>query len=63
MIAAFALKSCASYYDLAGLNLAADLLNTTGLLKENVDTLLKGIHSLFVPANCPLILPVGPAKV
>jgi hypothetical protein len=55
--------ACAIYYDLAGLNLAAPLVNTTGLTRKNVDTLLEGIHALFKPFDCPRLDPIGPAMV
>lgn len=54
-------KSCGIYTNLAGENLPAILLNTTGVLKQNVDFLLNTIHNLF--PTCPFTPPAGPAGV
>jgi hypothetical protein len=55
---------CALYYNLVGQNVPGILVNTTGLLKKNVDTLLlEGIHPLFAD-SCPKPqIPFGPAGV
>jgi len=52
---------CALYNNLAGDNLPAVLLNTTGVLKQNVDFLLDTIHNLFT--DCPVAIPHGAANV
>jgi len=54
---------CGLYNNLASDNLPAVLLNTTGILKQNVDTLLNAIFNLFAPSGCPKVLPKGPAGV
>ena len=55
-------QDCSLYDNLAGDNLPAVLLNTTGILKQNVDTLLVQIFNFFQP-GCPFIAPSGPAGV
>jgi hypothetical protein len=57
------LQVCGLYNNLASDNLPAVLLNTTGILKQNVDTLLDAIFTLFAPAGCLKVLPKGPAGV
>ncbi|KAH8806896.1 Chloroperoxidase [Flagelloscypha sp. PMI_526] len=54
-------NGCALYQDLGVNNIPAVLVNTTGILKKNVDFLLNTIHTLFVP--CEFTLPVGEAGV
>jgi len=53
---------CGLYNNLASDNLAAVLMNTTGILLQNVNTLLDAI---FVPfsTSCPKVFPAGPAGV
>ncbi|KAG6915425.1 hypothetical protein DXG01_011574 [Tephrocybe rancida] len=51
---------CAFYANLASDNLPGALLNTTGVLKDNVDFLLKAIHNIF--PRCPRADPRGPAN-
>ncbi|KAG5339833.1 hypothetical protein C0989_003402 [Termitomyces sp. Mn162] len=53
--------NCAFYNNLAADNVPGVLLNTTGVLKENVDFLLNAIHTLF--PNCPAAVPHGAANV
>ena len=55
---------CGLYYNLIGMGVPAVLLNTTGLLRANVEKLLMdGIHPLFED-NCPeRVFPEGPAGV
>ncbi|KAH8806895.1 Chloroperoxidase [Flagelloscypha sp. PMI_526] len=53
--------NCGLYLDLGVNNIPAVLVNTTGILKKNVDFLLDTIHTLFVP--CEFTLPVGEAGV
>ncbi|GLB39248.1 putative peroxidase, family 2 [Lyophyllum shimeji] len=52
---------CSLYYNLAADNVPAVLLNTTGVLKQNVDFLLNSIHVLF--SDCPPAVPRGAAGV
>ncbi|KAG6890071.1 hypothetical protein C0992_003169 [Termitomyces sp. T32_za158] len=52
---------CAIYGTIFGDNLAGALVNTTGMLKENVDFLLTTAHQAF--SNCTPIVPHGPADV
>lgn len=54
-------QSCSFYNNLAGDNLPAVLLNTTGLLKKNVDFLLKAINNVF--SDCPPAVPNGAAGI
>ncbi|KAG6811837.1 hypothetical protein H0H92_005634 [Tricholoma furcatifolium] len=54
-------SGCDFYNDLAADNVPAVLLNTTGILKDNVDFLLNAIHNLF--ASCPAAVPQGAAGV
>jgi len=54
---------CGLYSNLASDNLPAVLLSTTGILKQNVDTLLNAIFTLFKPAGCQKVLPKGAAGV
>ncbi|KAF8060637.1 Chloroperoxidase [Lyophyllum atratum] len=56
-----AISTCALYANLAGDNLPAVLLSTTGVLKQNVDFLLNTIHNLF--SSCPVAVPHGAANV
>ncbi|GLB36909.1 putative peroxidase, family 2 [Lyophyllum shimeji] len=56
-----AIDTCALYSNLAGDNLPGVLLNTTGVLKQNVGFLLNTIHNLF--SNCTVVVPHGPANV
>ncbi|KAH8823681.1 Chloroperoxidase [Flagelloscypha sp. PMI_526] len=53
---------CALYQDLGVNNVPAVLVNTTGILKKNVDFLLKSIHNLFAP-QCNFTLPAGESGV
>ncbi|KAG6873623.1 hypothetical protein C0995_013554 [Termitomyces sp. Mi166 len=53
--------NCAFYNNLAADNVPGVLLNTTGVLKENVDFLLNAIHNLF--PECPAAVPDGAAGV
>ncbi|KAG6898492.1 hypothetical protein C0993_006454, partial [Termitomyces sp. T159_Od127] len=55
------LDKCALYNNLAADNLPSVLLNTTGVLKDNVDFLLNAIHNLF--PNCLPAVPHGAANV
>jgi hypothetical protein len=57
------LQVCGLYNNLASDNLPAVLLKTTGILKQNVDTLLNAIFNLFASSGCPKVLPKGPAGV
>jgi len=52
---------CSLYNNLAADNVPAVLLNTTGVLKENVDFLLNAIHVVF--HGCPTAVPRGAAGV
>jgi len=52
---------CALYNNLAGDSLPAVLVNTTGLLKTNVDFLLNTIQNLF--SGCPPAVPNGAAGI
>ncbi|KAG6814906.1 hypothetical protein H0H87_006687 [Tephrocybe sp. NHM501043] len=52
---------CSLYNNLAADNVPGVLLNTTGVLKENVDFLLNAIHKLF--PECPAAVPHGAANV
>ncbi|KAG6918189.1 hypothetical protein DXG01_015977 [Tephrocybe rancida] len=55
-------NDCSSLYtNLAQDNIPAILLNTTGILKNNVDFLLNVIHNLF--PECPPAVPQGAANV
>ncbi|KDQ50980.1 hypothetical protein JAAARDRAFT_544016 [Jaapia argillacea MUCL 33604] len=54
---------CGLYLNLAGENVPAVLLNTTGMLRQNVDTLIRGVYNIFEPLNCTLVEPSGPAGV
>jgi len=54
--------SCGLYNNLASDNLAAVLLNTTGILLQNVNTLLDAIYAPFSD-SCPRAFPAGPAGV
>jgi len=57
---------CALYDNLASENLPAVLVNTTGILKKNVDTLLQQILTPFTNqpgGSCPFNPPRGPAGV
>ncbi|KDQ53209.1 hypothetical protein JAAARDRAFT_438096 [Jaapia argillacea MUCL 33604] len=54
---------CGLYLNLAGDNVPAVLLNTTGTLRQNVDTFIGGIYNLFAPFGCSLVEPSGPAGV
>ncbi|KAH8806846.1 Chloroperoxidase [Flagelloscypha sp. PMI_526] len=54
-------SDCALYEGVGVDNIPAVLVNTTGILKKNVDFLLKSIHNLFVP--CEFTLPVGEAGI
>jgi len=53
---------CGLYNNLGSDNLAAVLVNTTGILKQNVNTLLNAIFTPF-SGSCPMVLPAGPAGV
>ncbi|KAF8067669.1 Chloroperoxidase [Lyophyllum atratum] len=52
---------CSLYTNLAADNVPGILLNTTGVLKQNVDFLLNAIHVLF--PDCPPAVPHGAAGV
>ncbi|KAG5653737.1 hypothetical protein H0H81_010994 [Sphagnurus paluster] len=52
---------CGFYNNLVADNLPGLLLNTTGLLRENVDFLLNTINKLFLP--CPPAVPHGAANI
>ncbi|TFL01755.1 Chloroperoxidase [Pterulicium gracile] len=55
---------CGLYYNLVGMGVPAVLLNTTGLLRKNVDKLLmEGIHPLFADVCPEPVIPEGPAGV
>lgn len=54
-------QDCAFYDNLAADNVPGVLLNTTGLLKDNVNFLLNAIHNLF--PDCPPAIPNGAANV
>ncbi|KAG6879833.1 hypothetical protein C0992_010791 [Termitomyces sp. T32_za158] len=54
-------QDCAFYNNLAVDNVPGVLLNTTGVLKDNVDFLLNAIHNLF--PTCPPAVPNGAANV
>ncbi|KAG6906919.1 hypothetical protein DXG01_011345 [Tephrocybe rancida] len=55
-------KDCSSLYtNLAQDNVPGILVNTTGVLKNNVDFLLNAIHNLF--PECPPAVPQGAANV
>jgi len=56
-------EPCPLYDNLASDNLPAILLNTTGVLKKNVDTLLQQIYNTFADPSCPFSLPRGAAGV
>jgi len=56
-------EPCPLYDNLASDNLPAILLNTTGTLKKNVDTLLQQIYNPFEAPDCPFSPPRGPADV
>ncbi|KAH8831123.1 Chloroperoxidase [Flagelloscypha sp. PMI_526] len=53
--------TCGLYRDIGVNNIPAVLVNTTGILKANVDFLLQQIHNLF--PNCEFELPTGEAGV
>jgi len=53
---------CGLYNNLGSDNLPAVLLNTTGILQQNVNTLLDAIFAPF-SSSCPKVLPAGPAGV
>ncbi|KAG5650983.1 hypothetical protein H0H81_010330 [Sphagnurus paluster] len=55
------LDVCILYNNLVAVKLPAVLLNTTGLLRENIDFLLGQMHNLF--PSCPTAYPAGPANV
>ncbi|KAF8062547.1 hypothetical protein FPV67DRAFT_276187 [Lyophyllum atratum] len=55
------IPDCALYISLAADSVPAVLLNTTGVLKKNVDFLLNAIHNLF--PECPPAIPHGAANV
>ncbi|KAG6807389.1 hypothetical protein H0H92_007770 [Tricholoma furcatifolium] len=52
---------CSLYLNLASDNVPAVLLNTTGVLKDNVNFLLNAIHNFF--PDCPPAVPRGAANV
>ncbi|KAG6894853.1 hypothetical protein C0992_004303 [Termitomyces sp. T32_za158] len=52
---------CTFYNSLAADNVPGILLNTTGVLKDNVNFLLNAIHNLF--PTCPPAVPHGAANV
>ncbi|KAG6853074.1 hypothetical protein C0991_007066 [Blastosporella zonata] len=52
---------CSLYLNLAADNVPGILLNTTGVLKHNVEFLLNAIHNLFL--ECPAAVPHGAANV
>ncbi|KAG6907742.1 hypothetical protein DXG01_007542 [Tephrocybe rancida] len=54
-------NDCSLYTNLAQDNVPAILVNTTGVLKNNVDFLLNAIHNLF--PECPPAVPQGAANV
>jgi len=56
-------EPCPLYDNLASDNLPAILLNTTGVLKKNVDTLLQQIYIPFADPSCPFAPPRGAAGV
>ncbi|KAF5380171.1 hypothetical protein D9615_006106 [Tricholomella constricta] len=55
------IDACALYNNLAADNVPAVFLNTTGLLRQNVDFLLNAIHNSF--SSCPAAVPHGAANV
>ena len=60
----FSQQVCTGYENLAGDGLAATLVNTTGILKQNVDLLVQAFLAPFHDVgNCTLVLPRGPAGV
>ncbi|KAH8806897.1 heme-thiolate peroxidase [Flagelloscypha sp. PMI_526] len=52
---------CGLYKDIGVNTVPAVLVNTTGVLKKNVDFLLQSIHNLF--PNCTFTLPIGAAGI
>jgi len=56
-------EPCPLYDNLASDNLPAILLNTTGVLKKDVDTLLQLLYNPFKDPSCPFAPPRGPAGV
>ncbi|KDQ53210.1 hypothetical protein JAAARDRAFT_210155 [Jaapia argillacea MUCL 33604] len=54
---------CGLYANLASQNVPAILLNTTGTLLQNVNTLIGGVYKIFEPFGCAMVLPTGPAGV
>ncbi|KAH8792950.1 Chloroperoxidase, partial [Flagelloscypha sp. PMI_526] len=57
----FPSEACSLYQDLGVNNIPGVLVNTTGILKENVDFLLNAIHNLF--PGCDFQEPVGVAGI
>lgn len=54
---------CDLYVDIVRDSLPAVFMNTTGLLRKNIDLLLGGIHELF-KEGCPeVVVPAGSAGV
>jgi len=56
-------EPCPLYDNLAADNLPAVLVNTTGVLKQNVDTLLQQIYNPFQDPSCPFAPPRGAAGI
>jgi len=56
-------EPCPLYTNLAADNLPAVLFNTTGILKNNVDTLLQQIYLPFQSPDCPFAPPRAAAEV
>lgn len=54
-------QKCAVYSTMIGDNLPGVLASTTGILKENVEFLLRAVHYSF--QDCTPVVPHGPANV
>ena len=58
------IQTCPLYNDILKNDIPGVLVNTTGLFKENVDTLLSALIAIFVDdPTCVQIPPAGPADV